>query len=763
MENGGSDRDQRPAGLEAAVGASIPLVVAAFALRIGTFPGGAESASVMVALGLAATLAAVGAWRAGLDPLGLQSSRRRVPSQPSRLASRIGLFGLCPFLLVLLVALSREFSPVPRAGLVWPSAILLALLSVPAVACALDRPARRGAARWGLLAALFVVSTWAIVDWLGGSPRPAAPLGHHNLLAAWLVVVWPLALLPGRVVSSQESSGRSGADERIGMLRQVADGAVLAATALALLASRSLAGNVAFGLQLIWVARASSAPGRLRRVVNFGLLGLAMILAVGWRRLGSLFSGGLDQSFASRWDYATAAWSGWWQRPVWGWGPGSSSWTLHLQLEGESLAPGQVVTDAHVLLLDLLYEWGLVSFAFVGLLVLWSFRTRPPATEHAGRDASSWHSASTASLVGLAVVAGCAGFFDVSALWVLIPFVLGCRLAVCPEAQGKTAPPASWNRLAALALLGVALWSILDPFRAHQMQEQARLGVQVISENEARELARRASLLDPTHPQVTMEWARWEWPKPPWGPGDPELAASSVASSLRAAESARGLAPLHLEAGARFAEWVRSAPESTQTDELRPLALRALENACDLAPRDGLAPYLRAMLEEPVVAAELLGFLVRALLAEPRLLVTPELLARPDLRRAAVDRLAAMPMVPLGWRAAVAEAEDALPDLPSPVLDGRRLELVTDGLGETSLSLFAFRRTGEPTTVAAVVVDASRLDFDIPSAFVLPEVRRRGVLPLEDGCRLRSALQAPGAAQPAVLAQGITAPHLPRE
>lgn len=99
--------------------------------------------------------------------------------------------------------------------------------------------------------------------------------------------------------------------------------------------------------------------------------------------------------------------------------------------------------------------------------------------------------------------------------------------------------------------------------------------------------------------------------------------------------------------------------------------------------------------------------------------------------------------IPVGWRAALAQAEEGLPDLPAPVLEGRRLELLTDGLGETSLSLFAFRRTGEPSVVAWVVVDSGRLDFEIPPVFVLPEVGDRKALMLEPGCRLGTGNEQP--------------------
>lgn len=756
----GSDRPvsgrSRGSWLDWLLGASTPLLTLLFAGRIGTFPGGAESTSVWVAFVVASSLAFAGAWRAGLDPLGWLHQERITP----RWRGAPWLLALMPFAVVGLVLLSRELSPVPRAGLLWPSSLLLGVLAIPAVAWTLDRPARRVAARWGVAVSILGVAIWALLDWFGGSPRPAAPLGHHNLLAAWLVVLWPLALLPGRLSLREGTSrGVDGLERRtdsarLGGLRQMTDGVVLAALALALLASRSLAGNLAFGVQLLWTARASTAPGRARRILHFGLLGLAMVLAVGWRRLGTLFSGGLDGSFAARWDYAVAAWSGWLQRPLVGWGPGSSAWTLHLHLEGSRLAPGQVVTDAHVLTLDLLYEWGLIAGLAGAVLLLWSWPTRAPRGNRADVPADGgWRAASTASLVGLAALSCGAGFFDVTALWVSLPLVLGARLAVtCGVEVFPVGAPTIVQRMVAIALVLLALWPALAPLRAHRLEELASSGAGPSSSNPT-ELLDRAAGLDAEHPRIAMALARSHWPiETAAGVGSD--ARRTVELALQGAETAMGLAPLHLEAGARYAAWSMVDSDAASIADLRPRALSALEAACDLAPRDGLAPFLRATLEEPSPARSLLAFLVRGLLAEPRLLVTPELLARPDLRRAAVDLVAAMPEIPVGWRAALVEAEEGLPDLPAPVLEARRLEAVINELGETSLSLFAFRRTGEPTVIAWVPVDVGRLDFDIPPVYVLPEVRRPGSLPFEVGCRLTLGSGTPS---PAMLARSVTA------
>lgn len=713
----------------------MPLAVVAFAVWLGSFAGGAKASSVALGALIVGSTAMLGAWRVGvMDPLALMAGWRSGKT-------RIGVgrwLSLGAYVFVGLVALSRWMSPVPRVGLLWPSMILLGVFAISAVAWSLGRPARRVAGRWVLACGVLFVSTWALVDWLGGSPRPAAPLGHHNLLAIWLVVLWPLALLPGRVADvaglSSAAPARSGAPPSTG--RQVVDGAVLATAAMALLASRSLAGAIAFGVQLLWIARASSLPGQKRRVAHFGLLGVAMVAAVGWRRIAAWLGGGVDHSLSARWEYAQAAWAGWVERPVWGWGPGSSAWTLHLHLDGTRLAPGQVVTDAHALTLDLLYELGLVVVFAALLIVAWLRRTRAEALPegHRGKR-GGWSAATATSMVGMGVLSLGAGWFDVAALWVLLPFVLGCRLAVVPAGVSSRVP-ATWQRWSAVGLVLVAIWPLLGPIRAQRLQEQARQTASSAPE-QANEMLARASALDAPHPLIRMDLARSQWAMRGIRS---ELAEAAVENALLAAEAAPGLAPLHLEAGGRWADWALTDPEGAARSGLEERALAALNAACDLAPQDGLAPFLGAIVGEPLRKSPLIDRLARALLAEPRLLVTPELLARPDLRRVAVDRITGLDVVPLGWRAALVEAEAGLPSEAVGVLEARPLELVTDDLGEISLSLFAFRRTAPPSVVARVLVDGSRLDFEIPPVYVLPEIARKGGLPLAPGCRLEATV-----------------------
>ncbi|HEY0409428.1 MAG TPA: hypothetical protein VGE42_04090, partial [Candidatus Dormibacteraeota bacterium] len=194
----------------------IPAVLLAlFGAWCGTFAWGAAApASAAAAVLLLGTLAWTGVpWR---DPLRLGTAGRLLPAA-----------------LWIAVAASAWASPVPRAGRV-ALLMLPAFLGLPA---AMARCWRREAdRRWGLRALAVVVAgvaLWALVDWwFLGSPRPAMPLGHHNLLAAWLVILLPLAVLPARETGPWRLAGLAAGSLAL----------------LAILASRSLAGFAALAL-----------------------------------------------------------------------------------------------------------------------------------------------------------------------------------------------------------------------------------------------------------------------------------------------------------------------------------------------------------------------------------------------------------------------------------------------------------------------------------------------------------------------------------
>ncbi|HEX3129788.1 MAG TPA: hypothetical protein VH394_20805, partial [Thermoanaerobaculia bacterium] len=158
-----------------------PLLLLLFGAWCGTFAGSAGFAgSTVGTLALLGVLVGVGApWP---DPLGL---------------GRVGR--LLPGALWIVAALSAWLSPVPRAS--WMVLILLpAFLLLPgAVARCWSREADRRIGARAVAVLTSAVSLWALIDWkVRDLPRVSMPLGHHNLLATWLVILLPLALAAAR-------------------------------------------------------------------------------------------------------------------------------------------------------------------------------------------------------------------------------------------------------------------------------------------------------------------------------------------------------------------------------------------------------------------------------------------------------------------------------------------------------------------------------------------------------------------------------------
>ena len=174
--------------------------------------------------------------------------------------------------LALAAVASWASSSFPRAG---SSALLLLPLVVQiAGLMSLDTLAALRRAGHGILLATFVVSVWAVVDLgLEGSGEgilPAAmPLGHHNLLALWLVPLIPAAWVAGWMQPGRPRS------------YTVSTRAVLVVAVIALLATRSLSGWIGLvvgGLALVQARRWMSAPERERP--RLGARGVALLIAV---------------------------------------------------------------------------------------------------------------------------------------------------------------------------------------------------------------------------------------------------------------------------------------------------------------------------------------------------------------------------------------------------------------------------------------------------------------------------------------------------
>ncbi len=628
-------------GLRGTLAASLPAaVIAIFALACGNFQAPLSAEAVIFGHLLLLLLALFGAscWR---DPLALGRGWRCLP-----------------WLLWLLAAFSWWRSPVHRAG-------TLALLLSPAVvfgAAALARSWRSVAAqRWGLRALALVVLGVVVVAWSGwwqqATARPALPLGHHNLLAAWLV-----GLLPLVAVGWRES----------GAWRWLAASACLAAT-LTLVASRSLSGAAAL-LAVMAVGWALRSGRRTAWWVTAALLLLLPQLT----RLAALWAGA-DISLAARRAYLLAGWQGFLQRPWLGWGPGSAGWTVALHLRP---IPGvhpadQAVADLHSLPLTLLYELGLPAVVLAGAAAVVFVVRRKLAPD---RDPALLAGA----LLGLLAlwVAGLGGLpLSVTALVAVgMVLVAAALAATAPAARSNAAGAPVW-----LGLIYVLLvTALLRPYElAHLAYDRAVLSPQPAARLVALE---RAYELDAAMPLYGFRLALEL---------EPRRRAARLA--LAAAGRASGVAALWLTAG-RLA-----APVDSRR------ALAAWERACDLAPLGAVAPFrLAAVDPHHPLAVERAA---RALLASPDLRAAREWQDLEGLVGRAVDRLAGEQGIEQGWRWALYESWLRLIELsPSGAVDeAPRLALAMDGEGAEALSLHLFRRRPWPAELAAIELDPQRL------------------------------------------------------
>src|SRR5262249_18976205 len=223
----------------------LPALLAALSgVWCGTFAGGAGWAGSAAAVALPLVLwVAAGEERDPLDPLRLGRAGRLLPAA-----------------LWIARAASARASPLPPAG-GFALVLLPPSLALPG-AVAAGWPAER-ARRVGLRALSGVVGGVALLSFAGialrHTVRASLPLGHHNLLAAWLLILLPIAILPAR-----ERGGWRGLGWASG---------VVGATAV--LASRSFLGIV--GLAIEGLALASlGGKGRRGRWAGIARLGLLL-------------------------------------------------------------------------------------------------------------------------------------------------------------------------------------------------------------------------------------------------------------------------------------------------------------------------------------------------------------------------------------------------------------------------------------------------------------------------------------------------------
>ncbi len=694
-----SGRRWRETGAAIAVVSALALMV----FHAGTFHRGATAFSLAVGATLLLVFAFLGR-RSFLDPLAVGGGAW--PWWPELLG-----------VLWLSVLASWIQSPVGRAG----EAIVLFLLPAAWAAAGIGRLLGSEAAVRTALAGCAVVgtavSTWALaMQPLHEEGRAALPIGHHNQLALVLV-----AILPPAVLGAWRAAGP---DRR--RLRQGAALFVGAVLVWTLAATGSMSALAALVVQAVAAAAWMLLRSRGRRLLVplAALLALAagLALATAWAgsrldvpgplgRLGAVLRLE-DPSLLARRTYAEAAASGFAERPLLGWGPGSTSWTLanHWRPAPGVHPPGEVVTDAHSLVAQAPYELGIAGSVLLLLLAARYGRARlGELSDPRVRDPDLL----AAALLGLTGAGVCLAF-GVFAVVTAVPAVLILNLGLAAAARPARTEgndlhslPAWWRRglqiafhLWLVAALGWT-WQRTSAARSYELAVAAGTaavgqtpGVPGEEVGGGTDLLRTAAASDPSFP---LYQARLD----PWA----------------AAEAADGLAPLWLLAG---------VDRSIDAGRRR----LALERACDLDPLSALAPFELMRLEreaagaatDPRVAAPA----ARAVLAEPLLLAASAFEGDPDLRSEVHRRIRSWPGLPPGWLAAFEELWFGLDwsnGREGPPLDV--LSLDADSRPAVSFSLFAFRRPPWSLSIGAVPLRSHRLEFiaahDLPAVTRLPQ------------------------------------------
>ncbi|MEM7483430.1 MAG: O-antigen ligase family protein [Acidobacteriota bacterium] len=636
--------------------ALIPAALAGlFAGWCGTVVGGASAVGATVAYGAVLSLGALfGDWR---DPLRLGRRWRWLP-----------------WLCATVVPASLWLSPVPRAGRVALILLPAFLLLPSAVARCWDSPRARRVGLIGLAWVVAGISLWAVVGrFLLGDARAARPIGHHGLMAVWLLALLPIAWRAARDCARSPSSA---------LRWTTRSGPVLAVAAL--VAGGSLVGMIGLALEAaalgaVWARRRLGKTALVPGLALGLLLGVVVSAPLAPRLLD--LAGGRDVSFAARQIYWQGGADGWLERPLLGWGPGATPWTLGLHLEPRAgvTPPGQVVAELHNTPLQLLYEIGFVGFSLCALLtglLFWNARSRRPLARSGG-----------VALAGAGVALLGTSWWAILALPVALAIAAGACL---PPARPGKRRGARWAPQVAMLYLLFACLALLPGLRAH------------FAFSDRPEAALR---LDPNFP-LYLAAAAWE------ASGSPARAEERSLDANRAAHGAPGVAVFWLSAGV-YAEEVD-----------RQWAEWALLAACRLDPLGAMAPFHAARIAPHSPWAGRRG--ARALLAEPRLAAAEFWRERPGLFATARDAAIAWSGIDAGWREALRASS------PAPYEEGGdigHLAVRVDGSEEVSLSLRAFRRPAQPRWILPVPVGRrGAIGMGLPPATTLPgnDLRRAG-------------------------------------
>ncbi|HEX9945716.1 MAG TPA: O-antigen ligase family protein [Thermoanaerobaculia bacterium] len=608
------------------------LLVALFGAWCGTFAWGASSlASAALAVALLGTLFWIGApW---LDPLRLGAAGR-----------------LLPLALWIAVAASAWASPVPRAG--WVAVLLFpAFCGLPGV---VERCWRREAdRRRGLRALALVVSgvsLWALADWMVlGTPRPSMPLGHHNLLAAWLVILLPLAIFPAREPGPWRLAG-------------LAAGAL---AVLAVVASRSLTGFAALAVEALLGFGGRVGP-RQRRWWAV-LLALALLVSLVQFPRVLRIATGQDPSARARASYWAAALDGFRSRPLLGWGPGAAAWTSAAFLDpAPGVNPwGESVGELHSLPLQVGYELGFTGLLLaLGLTVL--FFARRVSEREEGRDPALL-AGGLLGLGGGAIASLGSGAVAVTALPLAAAAAAGAALAGSGRGRGRRA---SWVPVRIYAVLTLAALLPLELARWHY--DRAALADGAGRSRDAEAELESAMRFDPLFPLYPVRLALLRDRKAGEKAGAAELA-------LQAAEEGRAVPALWLVAGVLGYSADRS------------WAGTALDRACALDPLGPFPPFYRMLAGQTEADAPAYG--AHALLAEPRLAAAAFWERRPDLLAKTLEAVRTWPEVDAGWKEELIAGVPPAARRQGPF---SRVELLIDTDPRQSLSLPVFRRRPWP-------------------------------------------------------------------
>lgn len=601
------------------------LLLALLSFWFGTLPGGATSGGSAVGLAAILWLALIGApdWP---DPL--------------RLGHRFGF--LLPLALVAATIISWYLSPVSRAGFVGTLLLPAFILAPAGVARCWRQPRQFQIGCDTLSVAVLMTAGWSLVEWFRlDSPRAAMPLGHHNLLAGWLVFLLPLAAV---------------GLHRPGSRRWLAVAALTIGSS-AILATGSLVGMAALALQGILAAWWWPSL-RVPFVTATGLAALSQIP----RGLRILTAS--DLSSQARELYAQAAWDGLARRPAWGWGPGSTPWLIARFLEPDPTVnpPSQVVGDFHSMPAQLAFELGLVGLVLgSGLWLLFIVR-RWPAKGNA--TSSQQRRAAFLGLAGGAVYL--LGNSPVSVLAIPAAAVIASGAALAVDFE--TVRRGSRQRLLFVLLYLLPVGALLLP----KLLAQVHYDRAVTAESQAQALdeIEWARALDPTFP---LYGARTAWIRGSLHGIDRE----SARLALKAAEAAAGIAPLWLTAG--FMGLEVSAGWT----------LEALSTARDLDPLSPLPPFLMAVSQPDHPEAAL--WAAQALRLEPRFWQTSILQERTDLRQRAIEALRAREVSDDQILSLEVDSRSGAP--------GSALGLTMDRTPALAFSLYAFRRRPWPFTL----------------------------------------------------------------